>query len=147
MWHWILQWVVIIKMPSQILSILYHCQNIFILQRYDVPATCTMLGMKKVCFENCSFSMVGLSMTCLRPTETVHVLNTPITLRPRIPRISKNWQFSGFVVELLSVREVSTSFVYIRSEFRSIGNSWQKFWTVQSFSHELPMPKKIVVNS
>jgi len=62
---------------------------------------------------------------------------TPITLRPRIPRISKNWQFSGFVVESLSVREVPTSFVYIHSEFWSIGNSWQKFWTVQSFSHEL----------
>ena len=46
-------------------------------------------------------------------------------LRPQIPRISKNWQFSGFVVESILVREVPTSFVYIRSEFWSIGNSWQ----------------------
>ena len=44
------------------------------------------------------------------------IRNTPITLRPRNPRISKNWQFSGFVVDSLSVREVPTSFVYIRSD-------------------------------
>jgi len=47
-----------------------------------------------------------------------HFRNTyaTITLRPRIPRIAKNWQFSGFVVESLSVREVPISFVYIRSD-------------------------------
>ena len=46
----------------------------------------------------------------------VRIRNTPITLRPRNPRISKNWQFSEFVVESLSDREVPTSFVYIRSD-------------------------------
>ena len=46
----------------------------------------------------------------------VRIRNTPITLRPRNPRISKNWQFSGFVVESLPVRKVPTSFVYIRSD-------------------------------
>ena len=46
----------------------------------------------------------------------VRIRNTPITQRPRIPRISKNWEFSGFVVESLSVREVPTSFVYIRCD-------------------------------
>jgi len=58
--------------------------------------------------------------------DTVHGTHyapiAPITLRPRIPRIAKNWQFSGFVVESLSVREVPTSFVYIRSEYDSTTN-------------------------
>jgi len=51
------------------------------------------------------------------PTECFdwsQAIYTPITLRPRIPRISKNWQFSGFVVESLSVLEVPTSFVYLQ---------------------------------
>jgi len=42
-------------------------EHFFILQRYDVPTIWYEKSM--FCFENCSFSMVGLSVTCFRPTK------------------------------------------------------------------------------
>ena len=61
----------------------------------------------------------------------------PISLRPRIPRISSNLQFSGFVVESLSFREVPTSFVYIRSDR----------FVVNQGLHEYPNKLRIYTNA
>jgi len=50
---------------------------------------------------------------------------------------SENWQFSGFVVESLSVREVPTSFIYIRSDW----------FVVNQGLHESPNELRISTNA